>query len=37
MATVIYTERKFVSKPKNANPGEVAIMKENTLDVYLNS
>ena len=37
MATVIYTERKFVSKPKNANPGEVAIMKENTLDVYLNN
>jgi predicted ribosome quality control (RQC) complex YloA/Tae2 family protein len=35
MVPVIYTERKYVSKPRNASPGEVAVLKEKVLDVYL--
>lgn len=35
LLTVMYTERKFVSKPKGAHPGEVSVMKYDTLDVSL--
>jgi predicted ribosome quality control (RQC) complex YloA/Tae2 family protein len=35
MVPVIYTERKYVSKPRNASPGEVAVLKETVLDVYI--
>jgi hypothetical protein len=35
MVPVIYTERKYVSKSKNAAPGEVKLIKENTLDVFI--
>lgn len=37
MVPVIYTERKYVSKPRNAAPGEVALLRENILDVFLKS
>jgi predicted ribosome quality control (RQC) complex YloA/Tae2 family protein len=33
LVPVTYTERKFVSKAKGSNPGEVRIMKESVLDV----
>lgn len=36
MVPVIYTERRYVSKPRNAAPGEVAVMKEKVIDIYLN-
>ena len=36
MVPVIYTERRYVSKPRNASPGEVAVLKEKVIDVYLN-
>ena len=36
MVPVIYTERRYVSKPRNAAPGEVAVLKEKVMDVYLN-
>ena len=35
MVPVMYTERKYVSKPRNASPGEVAVLKETVLDVYI--
>ncbi len=35
LLTVMYTERKFVSKPKGSNPGEVSVFKFETLDVVL--
>lgn len=35
MVPVIYTERKYVVKPRNAGPGEVAVLKEKVLDIYL--
>ncbi|MFM7764482.1 MAG: NFACT RNA binding domain-containing protein [Sphingomonadales bacterium] len=35
MVPVIYTERRYVSKPRNAAPGEVAVLKEKVTDVYL--
>ncbi len=35
LLTVMFTERKFVSKPKGANPGEVAVIKYETMDVSL--
>lgn len=35
LVPVIYTERKFVVKPKNAAPGEVKVLKEKTIDVRL--
>jgi predicted ribosome quality control (RQC) complex YloA/Tae2 family protein len=36
MVPVIYTERKYVSKPRKAAAGEVAVLKEKVVDVYLN-
>ena len=35
MVPVIFTERKYVSKPRKAAPGEVAVLKEKVMDVYL--
>jgi predicted ribosome quality control (RQC) complex YloA/Tae2 family protein len=35
MVPVIYTERKYVSKPRKAAAGEVAVLKEKVVDVYL--
>jgi predicted ribosome quality control (RQC) complex YloA/Tae2 family protein len=35
LLTVMYTERKFVSKPKGSHPGEVSVFKFETLDVVL--
>jgi predicted ribosome quality control (RQC) complex YloA/Tae2 family protein len=35
LATVMYTERKYVSKPKGAAPGEVKVNKFSILDVIL--
>jgi predicted ribosome quality control (RQC) complex YloA/Tae2 family protein len=35
LLTVMYTERKFVSKPKGSHPGEVSVIKYDTLDVSL--
>ena len=35
MVPVIYTERRYVSKPRNAAPGEVAVLKEKVTDIYL--
>jgi predicted ribosome quality control (RQC) complex YloA/Tae2 family protein len=35
MVPVIYTERKYVSKPRKAAPGEVAVLKEKVMDIYL--
>lgn len=35
LLTVMITERKFVSKPKGANPGEVSVFKYETMDVSL--
>lgn len=35
MVPVVFTERKYVSKPRNADPGEVALLRENVLDVFL--
>lgn len=37
MVPVVYTERKYVSKPRNAAPGEVALLREKVLDVFLKS
>ncbi|MBM3399086.1 MAG: DUF814 domain-containing protein [Bacteroidetes bacterium] len=36
MVPVIYTERRYVSKLRNAAHGEVAVLKEKVMDIYLN-